>query len=484
MHAEQGGPLDHLRVRNGWEAIDHGVAMLHEHGGAVFAPWVAFAVLVHTLLVLGFGVNDWATTALFWWLKPLFDRLLLHLIVGAATGRPVSVAGAFAALPQLVLHTGLGRGLTLLRLSSARAQHLPVWQLERRHGARIHELFAGARPRPIWLMLACVHAELSIYIGPILLALLFAPEGLDVTRILERWVFSPEQQTAVNLVGAIAYLVAVVLIEPIYVAAGYAQYEHQRALREASDLEAPLRRIGTRTPPVRPALLIAALASLLGLSSPAQPTLAAALRPPEETRQALQSLGTCEALRRPQTESMWVPRSHFPDAGIRESPSDARIDVLAQALKAALVVLLGLGVALYALNRRAAREPTAVATRPPPGAPPTAPAIDLAPEALPTDPVAAARARLGAGDARGAVSLLYRAALATLVTHNGLPLTPAHTERDVLRLAQRALPAEQLTCLARLAAFREATAYAHRNPDTAAVEALCDAWQACFGGTP
>ncbi|MED5619721.1 DUF4129 domain-containing protein [Ideonella sp. BN130291] len=107
--------------------------------------------------------------------------------------------------------------------------------------------------------------------------------------------------------------------------------------------------------------------------------------------------------------------------------------------------------------------------------------LDIRPDSLPADVGAAAAALWQAGRHRDALSLLYRGALSRLVHLHAVPIRSASTEGDCLRLASAALPAEGKRFFERLVQAWQLHVYAARQPEDAAVAALCADFDACLG---
>src|SRR3954465_9867505 len=85
-----------LRRRSPWEATDLGLAMLQRWwrpGYAAHALVVAPVALA--LVALGWAFDAvWAAMLVFWWLEPVYDRVVLHVLSRAVFGeipRPLSV---------------------------------------------------------------------------------------------------------------------------------------------------------------------------------------------------------------------------------------------------------------------------------------------------------------------------------------------------------------------------------------------------------
>ena len=77
------------------------------------------------------------------------------------------------------------------------------------------------------------------------------------------------------------------------------------------------------------------------------------------------------------------------------------------------------------------------------------------------------------GQARAALSLLYRGALSRLVHGHGVPVRAASTEGECVQLAARHLAAPGSAFFARLVGLWQAAVYGARLPDEASVLALC-----------
>lgn len=104
--------------------------------------------------------------------------------------------------------------------------------------------------------------------------------------------------------------------------------------------------------------------------------------------------------------------------------------------------------------------------------------LDIRPESLPDDVGAAARKLWLAGDARAALSLLYRGALSRLVHEQSVPVRAASTEGECITLASRHARADSSAFFARLVALWQLAVYGAHPPESARVLALCDEFDA------
>lgn len=149
-----------------------------------------------------------------------------------------------------------------------------------------------------------------------------------------------------------------------------------------------------------------------------------------------------------------------------------------------LIIAVLLGLCLWLLWRWRHVLAGPGNTKQPSSADPVPPALSSRapePKALPEDIPAAAAAAWAAGDARGAMSLLYRGAVAALLpARSG---RQAWTEREVItEIGSGRHHRERQAFMRRLVGAWQRTAWAHRPPETNAFEALRGEWNRHCGG--
>lgn len=447
-----------LRPRTPWEAIDLGLAMLQRWWQQAYGVQVAALALTSAF---SFGAAGWfahplVALVLIWWLKPVYDRAVLHVLSRAVFGELQGVRATFAH-PREWLSSGLFRALTFGRFDMARSFHLPVAQLEGQRGAAARErrtvLARRGRSYAVWLTVICLHFEAVVYWSLQLLATMLLPATAVETRDFFHALASG---TAWSYADVLAYAGAVLVVEPFYVAAGFALYLNRRTLLEGWDLEVALRRIAARAAPVMIFLVIGAL-PLAALAQQKEPRkeIAEVLKAPEfgHERQVMR----------------WVPRGSDAKPTVPDFTFARWVAQLVQYVLWALVV-----VAVVYLLWWIARTLPRFGRQPPPEryqAPAALFGMELAPQTLPADVPGAALKLLADGAPREALGLLYRASLSRLVHERGVELQPSHTELEVLALA----PSSYLRQL--VEAWR-ACAYAERVPSTQAIEALARGYAA------
>lgn len=107
--------------------------------------------------------------------------------------------------------------------------------------------------------------------------------------------------------------------------------------------------------------------------------------------------------------------------------------------------------------------------------------LDISPEQLPADIVAAARTAWEGGDAVAALSLLYRAALSRLVHERRLVLPDSATEGECVRLVGRSCGGALAEYFGVLTRSWQFVAYAGRPPSAESADWLLDNFDRHFG---
>jgi hypothetical protein len=403
--------------------------------------------------------------------------VVLHVLSRAVFGELQGTRAVLGAWREW-LGTGLFMALTLGRVDTGRSFNLPVRQLEGQAGREGRER-RGVLGRRVggyatWLTFVCFALEAVVLWSSFgLLAEMFLPAKADEGKSLAEALFGvgDEQASLFSWDDAFAYPLAVLLLEPFYVAAGFALYLNRRTLLEGWDIEVALRRIAERHAPA----LLLVLLSLVLLFRPFFPgeLLAQEKDPKKEVAQVLQApeFGHYREIMR------WQPRE--PGKPKDEAPADRTAwHAIGYALaKAGEVFLWGVAVAVlgYALWWLARQLPRAASTaRDAYKPPPALFGIELAPETLPADVPRAAAELAAAGRLREALSLLYRGALLELVHKRGVQLLASHTEGEAVRMAD-------MPYFASLVDAWRRCAYARRTPSSEEIQSLATAYQAAFG---
>ena len=456
-----------LRPRSQWEAMDLGLAMLQRWWRQIYA---SHAIVLALLAASAFSIGGWlerpwVAPFLIWWLKPVYDRVVLHVLSRAVFGELQGTRAVLGAWKEW-LGTGVITSLTLRRFETARSFNLPVRQLEGQSGRAARERLAvlgrRAHGSAVWLTVVCMHFEAVLFWSLQLFANMLLP-----AKALEAGDFfvALGSGAAWTWGDAIAYAGAILVLEPFYVAAGFALYLNRRTLLEGWDLEVALRRLAERH---------AAIAAMVLLSF-------CLAFPHDSYAQKNPKAEIAEVLKAPEfpherDTTRWVLRNPS-EPGVRETserPGFAIGGWIAQLARLVLWVAIGAGVAyllwwLYRMLPRLAAPPRE-AYRPPA----SLFGMELAPESLPDDVPHAALSLAQQGKFREALALLYRGSLSRLIHQRGVQLLASHTEAEVLGLA----PKENEPYLEQLIDAWRACAYASRPPALPTVVQLADGYRA------
>jgi hypothetical protein len=484
-----------LRPRGGFEAVDLGFQMARAWWRPIWGIWIAVYLPAALLLHLALWFKPLAAMLVLWWLKPVFDRFVLHYVARAVFGTPPTVRETLGAWRE-ILTPGLVPALTLHRLQSARSAMLPVWQLERQTGraaAERRRVLGRRLSGGFAATIVCLHFEALFVFSVAMAATLLAPgaadAGFEFSDLFRKT--GNGEGSAWDLYDSFAYVVAVSVIEPFYVCAGFALYLNRRAVLEGWDIELELRRLDVRLREAmsgaasRAAAAMLAIGLALGIALAATPAPVAAQE--KSAREEIREVLKAPEFQQYKEGKRWRYRDEpkpGKDDGLDLSFLERIAAFLSQISQGILWVLAGIAViGLLLLLRR--WIPALAEARAAPYRPPDALfGLALAPESLPADVPGSAAALIDAGRLREALSLLYRGALSVLVHRDHVPLAEGHTEGDCVRAAAKVLPATGAEYFQRLVAAWSGAAYSGRLPDAGWAAALCREWAPHFSARP
>ena len=225
-----------LRRRSGWEAADSGL-LLWRNNCVWFLLFFALplgGIAMGLRLILPVPMRPWSYLIL-WWLKPLFDRSVLHVIGLRFFESQAGPARLSRGLGKSLIR-GLAGDLLLRRFSPWRAVHMPIRILENLKAKRLKErrklLSRGGLNFCTLLTILGLVLEAVLLIGEaafsLIMAELFRPDLfssiIEYVTNLETFVF-------------IAYCFNLALIESLYVCMGFGLYINSRMEVEGWDLK-------------------------------------------------------------------------------------------------------------------------------------------------------------------------------------------------------------------------------------------------------
>ena len=231
-----------MRPRAPHEAADLGVRLCQASAREVYACYLAVAIPVSLLAMSLFEVSPWWPVFALWCAKPWLDRTVLYVLSRAAFGQRTRVRDLWAD-QRHVWWSQFILTWTWRRLSPWRSFTQAVYQLEGHSFFRLRQRIQQVRRRysgaAAIMTSAFAMAETGLVIALFSLTFWLAPSGenIDFTTL-----FSDTGAMHLRLIISIAYVVAVLFLEPFYVAAGFGMYLNRRAELEAWDIEQEFRR--------------------------------------------------------------------------------------------------------------------------------------------------------------------------------------------------------------------------------------------------
>lgn len=486
-----------VRPRSSWQAIDLGFRM----GREWFMPMVT-AYLLLTLPVFLFlqfvlqgELNVWAAT-IFWWLKPLWERILLAFLSVRQFGETPSVKSQFQMWRKVALRQIIP---TLLwrRLSPQRSYNMAIMQLENlsgeRRAKRLMQFGGDNQQAAFWLTVVGAHIEVLITFALFILAyLLFPPEyniGMNLLEIMSASEF------ALSLAG----YAAMVLVAPFYIAAGFSLYLNQRTQIEGWDIEITFKRLVERQQArsKRPVGTLMLCIALIGGSMLMPKPVMAAQQQTTSEQQKVREMAKEILLQPPFTR---METKSYPEFYLEHKPAESEdtdsksmelgwlgslLGFLAGSIEWLIAALIiGLIIIIAVRYRHAilelipsqfannAKETTKVVM-----------GLDIDEASMPDDLVGTAQTLWSQGEKRQALSLLYRGALSELVSRRQLEVHDSFTEGECLSQVRGRTSNEIYHYFEDITRHWQRLAYAAVIPDEQAMTQLFKQWPQVFART-
>ncbi len=433
MHHDNG--IMAVRERSTAEAIDLGLVILRRFAIPLY-PILAVPLLCCGLPLILFSPWPWLPALVLWWLKPIWDRLVLvpasHLVF-----HPKDWGQALFRRWRRVRWQDVLADLSWRRFSPYRSFLLPVRLLEGMVGIsrrlRLKNLAAEHGGPAVLLSAVLLGLEIALYFGcfPLLVAIFPDISGQLLFQ-------GPEHGPCL---GNVVYLVCLLVLEPFYTLAGFTLYLNRRTLLEGWDLVRIFQDIGRKS---RGLLVVLALAGF-GLLAPtllAGQTAAegAAWQSRAKTILADRDFGVEQEVptwvEKPGWQAPDWTRARLPDETM--GPNQASV-ALSQGLLWVLValaatVVLALVLSMVIRRRRTTPRPDKAVVVDVAGWSPEL-ATSAGTEKYP-DWWHQSGVLWQAGRAPEALSLLYRTLLEQLKTAEGLLIPDSATEDECVRLVQ------------------------------------------------
>lgn len=497
-----------LRVRSPWQAMDLGLRMVRANARAIWLPYFLFAGSVFILCnLLAYALDQlWLGWILVWWLKPIFDRIPLHVLSHVTFGNYPSFRDTIRA--PFRWRFGLWASwLTYRRFSFWRSMSMPIDILEglnaERLSARRSVLIGAVSAQMIGLSFVCIAFEYVLTISAFVLFYMFVPiEYLN--NFFENFYTSISSEAPpawFDLVMNTVYFLSVAAISPFYVGAGFAAYLNRRTQLEAWDIEIAFKRIAARLRQSSAMLLVMSTillsASFSSTSYAVEKNESKAQRlpqmfgdnyraEPKTAEEAVKNAYLNKNLSPKEKYTVWEPidkqkkkdkskqkqKTTFPGLQGVVNIFSAGIGFVAQyGLWFLLAIVLGWIIWKSAdwmpwLKNKmpAKRELDDLVEKD---------IINL--ETLPSD-LSSAVKKLWAQQPRAALALLYRGSVEKLAVRLGTPFPPGATEAECVRRSRRLAQPESEAIFQKVVRAWQAAAYAHRLPNADEFEDLINEW--------
>jgi hypothetical protein len=470
-----------IRPRGQWEAIDLGFAMVRRHFAKIIAAWSLTVVpLWLGLLALSWYIPlGWSLLAI-WWLKPVYDRVPLFILSRSLFGATPTLGVVLREWPKMmvsriiwILVFRFPWLVVIPHFSWSRSLTQTVIDLEQQRGKALKDrqqvLLRLASGRTGWLAMVCGLYEMLMVFALLTLGVMMSDDPTGLSGLGEAFIDMAFREG--EMVGWLkwsliaGYLFSMTFVELFFVGGGFGLYLNCRTQLEGWDIEITFRRLAKRLQKAVVAIFFCAFASSASAID-------------IEKKSSIEKSAIDEVLKHKDFEVVKVKREVSDEDSERQDMS-LNADWLAAVgnilYYTVIVALVAWLCWLLYVNRhlfqRAARGPVVEkkGVR-------TIMGMDVTPESLPADIVAAARACWSNGDARGALSLLYRGSLSWLVHHDKLPVREGDTEGDCLRYTRRASEPAKRDYFAELTGQWVLVAYAERPPNAGEMERLFQSW--------
>ena len=490
-----------VRPRTSWEAVDLGFLLVQRWWPTIILSWVMITLPV--FVIAGVLLHEhpvwWAIVM--WWLKPLFNRIPLHIVSRALFSEHVTLRSLLRLWPKFIFPHVI-KFLTFYRFDPARSFNLPVWQLEelkgRARATRSQVLNKRHYSAAFGLTFMCLASEFVLFLSLYALILMFLPEYYAF-QMMET-TFEGESVWWVGILLNTLLYISYAIIEPFYVAAGFSLYITRRTELEGWDIEIIFRQLAQRVKHLSQVSVGLVLVVLLGMGSFSLSSDALAETKSvttstsgisnENAKQVIDEIMQTDEFKDTKEVSRW----HYKHED-EEKDEDDKLDMsglwaIGDVIAALVQLLIWVGVAALvvlavyyftrwssvkgAVNKKQKQEPLPNALF----------GLEITPESLPDDVAASAMDLWQQGQVIQALSLLYRASLTTLVHRDGINLKGSATEGDCVRILARQkekVSQDTQSFFKLLTRQWQFAAYAHRYLDQTQMSQLCQGWRQHFG---
>jgi hypothetical protein len=234
-----------IRPRSPLEAIDLGFVMARQWFIPLWLMWIAVVsplfLLTYLISFKHVAIAGW----FIWWLKPVYERPLVFWLSRALFNEKPSYKETAKEYLKII-KPRLFADLTYLRLSPNRSFFMPVAMLENLKGKEYKnrvKVLGNNQSAGVGLTFISVIFEIILTFSILVVVFFILPEGLRWTSLND---FLLRDGNLESYIRRFIDIIAMSIIAPFYVAAGFSLYINRRTELEAWDIEISFKRLMTR----------------------------------------------------------------------------------------------------------------------------------------------------------------------------------------------------------------------------------------------
>ncbi|MCM8537663.1 MAG: hypothetical protein NE334_17110 [Lentisphaeraceae bacterium] len=461
-----------IRSRTNWEAFDLGKPIVFKHFKAVYLPWITANFIIVLLSSWAFAISPALAFFIIWLFLPLAERTVLFVLSRAVFGDvPTYKETMKQWIPQL--KNGLFSFNFAWRFLANRSFVMPVWQLEGltgdRRRKRLKQISHDATNTAFMEGSIFASIEHLLAMSFIAFILFLVPSGVIIWDEVAAEAFFETLPMWVSIVGSSVYLLAIVLIRPIYVAGGFTLYLHRRMVLEGWDIELQFRSLNQR-------LKKGAFAAVLLLALFVSPASLRAESAPKEQISEILSREEFDTKKKVKTREFLNSK--------KDSISFAPLEALAGAMKIFFIVLI-IAIVVWLIYKILQSSSSVVRViKEEEGSKFTSVkevmGMSITKDSLPKDIPQAVEKLILEKKYREALSLLYRGSLFNLIQLHRVSLKSSCTENECLAAFKNYASNQQKDYFEKLTNTWILQAYAHVDPSSIELSQFNEEWKGLF----
>ncbi|MPV86939.1 hypothetical protein [Ostreibacterium oceani] len=463
-------------------------------------------LLLSLLLLLTFEQNWVAFIALLipWWFKPYYERVVLFNVSRLIFGQSIGAIELLTSFTQAAKN-GLWLNLSLYRLSPSRSATMPVKLLEglagREYAERVKFLRIGSPSTG--LTIGLVHIEVLIYINCYILLTWLLPDYW-LSNFFSNF-YLADTSVIANVINLFFYAVAMMTIGVFYTCAGFMLYLNRRIMNEGWSIEMAFKQMAKRFQSIGQMTFmwgVLVVSSILGGVSAGGYALASdgsrndnfgqssgeASQTDDffaEDKALLSDIILDESVNPFEVKGKWVANEKVTDASLNRDKDGFAFEHLEgfAALLRFLLIVASIGGIIWLILRYKLQLMNLLGKKPVLDnyeAPTTLFGLNVSKATLPDDITSEANQLLCDGDIVGALSLLYRGSLVSLMFDYGMVIKESHTEGDCLAMAKKHLSTQVFGYFSQLTQTWQNLVYAHQLPQNELINQLITQWHVNF----